>query len=75
MGFNRTIKDVIWGNVISYNNFKLLHNTVILKDMEKDRELIFFAITRYFLKSKKGLLLLLIVRGKIDADYEKQLSI
>jgi hypothetical protein len=61
MGFNRTIKDVIWGSVVSYNNFKLLHDAVILKDREKDRELVFSAMARHFLESKKGLLLFLVV--------------
>jgi hypothetical protein len=75
MGFNRTIKDVIWGNVISYNSFKLLHDAVILKDRKKYRELVFSAITRHFLKSKKSLLLLLVVRGKIGADCEEKPSI
>jgi hypothetical protein len=75
MGFNRTTKDVIWGSVVSYNNFKLMHDTVILKDREKNRELIFSAIARHFLESKKGLLLFLIVRDKVGADYEKKSSI
>ncbi len=69
------IKDVIWGSVINYNSFKLLHDAVILKNREKDRELVFSAIIRHLLKSKKGLLLFLIVRDKVGADYEKKPSI
>jgi hypothetical protein len=46
-----------------------------LKDKEKDKELVFSVIARYFLESKKGLLLLLVVRGKIGADYKKKLLI
>ena len=75
MLFNYTIKDVIWGDVVSYNSFKLLLNTVILKDRDEDRELVFSAIIRHLLKSKKGLLLFLIVRDKVGADYEKKPSI
>jgi hypothetical protein len=75
MSFNRTIKDVIWGSVISYNSFKLLHDAVILKDRKKNRELVFSAIIRYFLKSKKGFLLFLVVQDKVGADCEKKLSI
>ncbi len=75
MGFNRTIKHVIWGSVISYNSSKLLHDAVMLKDREKNRELVFSAIIRYLLKSKKGLLLLLIIQNKVGADYEKKPSI
>ena len=75
MGFNRTIKHVIWGSVISYNSSKLLHDAVMLKDREKNRELVFSAIIRYLLKSKKGLLLLLVVRDKVGADCEEKLSI
>jgi hypothetical protein len=61
MGFNRAIKDVIWDNVISYNSSKFLHDAVILKDRKKDRELVFSAMARHFLKSKKSFLLFLIV--------------
>jgi hypothetical protein len=75
MGFNRTIKDVIWDSVISYNSSKFLHDTVILKDRKKNRELVFSVMARYFLKSKKGLLLFLIVRDKVGADCEKKPSI
>ena len=75
MGFNRTIKDVIWGSVVNYNSFKLLHDAVILKDREKDKELVFSIIIRRLLESKKGLLLFLIVRGKVGVDYEEKLSI
>jgi hypothetical protein len=75
MGFNRTIKDVIWGSVVSYNSSQLLHDAVILKDREKNKELIFSVMIRYLLKSKKDLLLFLIVRGKVGADCEKKLSI
>jgi hypothetical protein len=75
MGFNRTTKDVIWGSVISYNSSKLVHDAVILKDRKKDRELIFSAIIRHLLESKKGLLLFLIVRDKVSADCEKKSSI
>jgi hypothetical protein len=46
-----------------------------LKDKEKDKELVFSIITRHFLESKKGFLLLLVVRGKVGADYEEKLSI
>jgi hypothetical protein len=52
-----------------------LHDAVILKDRKKDRELVFSAIARYFLKSKKGLLFFLIVRDKVGADCEKKLLI
>jgi hypothetical protein len=75
MGFNRTTKDVIWDSVINYNSFKLMHDTVIPKDREKNKELIFFVIARHLSKSKKGLLLFLIVRSKIGVDCEKKLSI
>ena len=75
MGFNRTTKDVIWGSVVSYNSSKLLHDTVILKNRKKNRKLVFSAIARHFLESKKGLLFLLIVRGKVGADCEEKPSI
>jgi hypothetical protein len=75
MGFNRTIKNVIWNSVINYNSSKLLHDAVILKDREKDRELIFSVIIKYLLESKKGLLLFLIVRNKVGADYKEKSSI
>jgi hypothetical protein len=75
MGFNRTTKDVIWGSVVSYNSSKLLHDAVILKNKKKNRELIFSAMARHFLKSKKGFLLFLIVQNKVNADYEKKPSI
>ncbi len=75
MGFNRMIKDVIWGSVIKYNSSKLLYDTVILKDREKDRELIFFTIIKHLLKNKKGLLFLLIIQNKVGVDYEKKPSI
>jgi hypothetical protein len=75
MSFNRTIKNVIWGSVVNYNSFKFLHDAVILKDRKKNRELIFSAMARYLLKSKKGLLIFLIVRDKVNVDYEKKLSI
>jgi hypothetical protein len=75
MGFNRTIKDVIWDSVISYNSFKLVHDAVIPKNRKKNRELIFFVMVRYLSKSKKGFLLFLIVRNKMGADCEKKLSI
>jgi hypothetical protein len=52
-----------------------VHDAVILKDREKDRELIFSVMARHLLKSKKGLLFLLIVRDKMDADCEKKPSI
>jgi hypothetical protein len=75
MCFNRKIKNVIWSSVINYNNFKLLHDTVILKNKKKNKELIFFVIIRYFLKNKKGFLFLLVVRDKVGADCEKKPSI
>jgi hypothetical protein len=52
-----------------------LNNTIILKDKEKNKKLIFSIITKYFLESKKGFLLLLVVRDKISIDYKKKLSI
>jgi hypothetical protein len=75
MGFNRTTKDVIWDNVISYNSSKLMHDAVIPKNRKKNRKLIFSAMARHLSKSKKGLLLFLIVRNKMGADCEKKLSI
>jgi len=36
MLLNYMAKDIIWGGVISYNNFKLQLNAIILKDREKD---------------------------------------
>ena len=61
MLLNCIIKDVIWRGVISYNSFKLLLNTIILKDKAKDKELVFFAIAKHLLQSKKGLFLLLLI--------------
>jgi hypothetical protein len=75
MGFNRTTKNVIWGSVVSYNSSKFLHDAVILKNREKDRELVFSAMARHFLESKKGLLFLLVIRSKVNADCEEKLSI
>jgi hypothetical protein len=75
MGFNRITKDVIWGSVISYNNFKFLHDAVILKNRKKDKELVFSVITKHFLKSKKGFLFFLVIRGKVGADCEEKSSI
>jgi hypothetical protein len=43
-----------------------------LKNREKDRELVFSAMARHLLESKKGLLLLLVVRGKVGADRKKK---
>ena len=68
MGFNRTTEDVVWGSIISYNSYKLVYNAVILKDREKDRELVFSTMARHLLESKESLLLLLVVRGKVGAD-------
>jgi hypothetical protein len=68
MGFNHTIEDVVWGSVISYNSSKLICNAIILKDREKDRELVFSTMARHLLESKKSLLLLLIIRGKVGVD-------
>ena len=45
-----------------------MYNTVILKDRKKDRELVFFTIARHLLKSKKGLLLLLVVQSKVGIN-------
>jgi hypothetical protein len=75
MSFNRTTKNVIWGNVINYNSSKFLHDAVILKDRRKNRKLIFSVMTKHLLESKKDLLLFLIVRDKVGADYEKKSSI
>ena len=75
MGFNRTTKDVIWGSVVSYKSFKLLHDAVILKDRKKNNELIFSVMARHLSKSKKSLLLFLIVQNKVSVDCEKKLSI
>jgi hypothetical protein len=52
-----------------------LHNAIILKDKEKDKELVFSAIARDLLESKKGLLLLLVVQGKVGVDCEEKLLI
>ena len=52
-----------------------MYNAIILKDKEKDKKLVFFAIARHLLKSKEGLLLPLIVRGKVGANCKKKLSI
>jgi hypothetical protein len=49
-----------------------LHNAIILKDREKDRELVFSTMARHLLESKKGLLLLLVVRGKVGADCKEK---
>ena len=68
MLLNYTTEDVIWGGVVNYNSSKLLLNIVILKDREKDRELIFSIIAKHLLQSKKNLFLLLIVRGKVRVD-------
>jgi hypothetical protein len=68
MDFNCTTKDVVWGSVVSYNSSKLVYNAVILKDKEKDRELVFSAMAKHLLESKKSLLLLLVVQGKVGAD-------
>ena len=68
MLLNCTTKDVIWRGVVSYNSSKLLLNTIILKDKAKDKELVFSAIAKHLLQSKKGLLLLLLVRGKVRAN-------
>jgi len=46
---NRTAKDIVWRSVISYNSSKLLLNVVILKDREKDRELVVSAVARHLL--------------------------
>jgi hypothetical protein len=45
-----------------------VYNAVILKDKEKDKELVFSAMAKHLLKSKKSLLLLLVVQGKVGAD-------
>jgi hypothetical protein len=42
-----TVKDIIWGYIIGYNSSKLQLNTIILKDREKDRELVISAMARY----------------------------
>jgi hypothetical protein len=52
-----------------------LHDAVILKDRKKNKELVFSAMAKHLLKSKKGFLLFLIVRGKVGADCEKKPSI
>jgi len=49
MLLNYTTKDVVWRSVISYNSSKLLLNVVILKDREKDRELVFSTMTKHLL--------------------------
>jgi hypothetical protein len=49
MLLDRTAKDVIWRGVISYNSSKLLLNVIILKNREKDRELVVSAMARYLL--------------------------
>jgi len=46
---NRTTKDVVWEGVVSYNSSKLLLNPVILKDREKDRELVISTMARHLL--------------------------
>jgi len=69
MGLDKTIKNVIWGGIISNNNFKLSYNVVILKDRKKNRKLVFFIMARHLLKDKIGLLLLLIVRSKVYTNY------
>ena len=51
-----------------------MYNAIILKDREKDRKLVFFAIAKHLLESKEGLLLLLVVRGKVGANCKKKLS-
>jgi hypothetical protein len=75
MLLDRTVKNVIWKDIINYNSFKLQFNAVILKDRKKNRELIVFVIIRYLFQSKKGFLLFLIVRGKVRADYKNKPSI
>jgi hypothetical protein len=46
---DRIVKDIIWGYIISYNSSKLQLNTIILKDREKDQELVISAMARYLL--------------------------
>jgi hypothetical protein len=75
MSFNRTTKDVVWGSVVSYNSSKLFHDVIILKDREKGKELVFSTMARDLLESKKGLLLLLVIRGKVGTDCEEKPSI
>jgi hypothetical protein len=52
IGLDRTIEDVIWRGVVSYNSSKLVYNTVILQDREKDRELVFATMAKDLLESK-----------------------
>jgi hypothetical protein len=39
---------------------------------EKNKELVFSIIVGHLLKSKKGFLLLLVVRDKVGANYKKK---
>ena len=75
MFLDRTAKDVIQGGVVSYDSSKLLFNIVILKDREKDQELVVSTMAKHLLQSKKGFLLLMFVRGKVGVDREDKLSI
>jgi hypothetical protein len=68
-------KNIIWVGIISYNSSKFLNDIIILKDKEKDNELVFSAVAKYFLESKKSFLLFLVVRGKIGIDCEEKLLI
>ncbi len=69
IALDKLIKNVIQGSVISYNSPKLAYNTVTLKNKKKNRELVFSTMARNLLEGKKSLLFLLIVRGKVGADY------
>jgi hypothetical protein len=66
---DKPTKNIVWGSVISYNSPKLAYNTIIFKDKKKDKELVFFTITKYFLENKNKKLFLLVVRNKININY------
>jgi hypothetical protein len=68
-------KNVIWGGVVGDNSSKLLYNAIIFKDRKKNRELVFSTMARHLLEGKKGLLLLLIIRGKVCANCQEKPSI
>ena len=63
--FNKAIRYIIKNGIINNKGSKLLYNTVIFKDLKKDRLLIFITVTKYLLKGKEGLLLLLIMCSKV----------
>ena len=48
---------------------KLSYNTVIFKDKEKNRELIYSTIARDLLKHKESFLLFSFVRNKVSINY------